>query len=151
MSLFDLSEDHTQRESLPAEPEGSAASWVSGYRDTWRYDSGLLANALSGAARWGPRLMYDSVRRPISTARSAAATAASVYRTVRPISRTGSPLVKQRGRIRRLGVHEVPMPQLREAAHRCGGALNDAFVAGIAGGLRRYHDKHGIEVGDLHL
>jgi hypothetical protein len=53
--------------------------------------------------------------------------------------------------IRRLGVHQVPMPQLREAAHRSGGALNDAFVAGVAGGLRRYHEKHGVEVGDLHL
>jgi diacylglycerol O-acyltransferase len=45
----------------------------------------------------------------------------------------------------------VPMPQLREAAHRGGGALNDAFVAGVAGGLRRYHEKHGVAVGDLHL
>ena len=43
------------------------------------------------------------------------------------------------------------MPQLREAAHRSGGAVNDAFVAGVAGGLRRYHEKHGVEVGDLHL
>jgi hypothetical protein len=43
------------------------------------------------------------------------------------------------------------MPVLREAAHRCGGALNDAFVAGVAGGLRRYHEQHGIAVGDLHL
>jgi diacylglycerol O-acyltransferase / wax synthase len=151
MNLFDLSEQHTHHESLPAEPEVSGQSWLSGYRDTFRYDTGLLANALTGAARWGPRLMYDSVRRPITTARSAAATAASVYRTVRPISRTGSPLVKERGLIRRLGVHEVPMPQLREAAHRCDAALNDAFVAGIAGGLRRYHDKHGVTVGNLHL
>jgi len=59
--------------------------------------------------------------------------------------------VTERGLIRRLGVHQVPMPQLREAAHRSGGALNDAFVAGVAGGLRRYHEKHGVEVGDLHL
>jgi len=29
--------------------------------------------------------------------------------------------------------------------------LNDAFVAGVAGGLRRYHENHGVEVGDLHL
>jgi hypothetical protein len=60
-------------------------------------------------------------------------------------------LVTERGLTRRLGVHEVPMPLLREAAHRCGGALNDAFVAGVAGGLRRYHEEHGITVGDLHL
>jgi hypothetical protein len=43
------------------------------------------------------------------------------------------------------------MPQLRDAAHRGGGALNDAFVAGVAGGLRRYHAKHSRPVGDLHL
>ena len=30
-----------------------------------------------------------------------------------------------------------------------GGSLNDAFIAGVAGGLRRYHDKHGTAVGDL--
>jgi diacylglycerol O-acyltransferase / wax synthase len=151
MNLFDLSDEYPRHEPLPAEPEVSGPSWLDGYRDTWRYDTGLLTNALTGAVRWGPRLMYDSVRRPVATARSAAATAASVYRTMRPISRTGSPLVKERGLVRRLGVHQVPMPQLREAAHRGGGALNDAFVAGIAGGLRRYHDKHDVAVGDLHL
>jgi len=43
------------------------------------------------------------------------------------------------------------MQQLREAAHLSGGALNDGFVAGFAGGLRRYHERHGVSVGDLHL
>jgi len=151
MKLFNLSEDLYEHEPLPPEPTIATPSPLSGYRDTWRYNTGLLGDALSGAVRWVPRLMYDSVRRPVATIRSAAATAASVYRTVRPISRTGSPLVKDRGLIRRLGVYEVPMPLLREAAHRCGGALNDAFVAGVAGGLRLYHEKHGVAVGDLHL
>ena len=143
MNLFNLSQKLYEHEPLPPEPEASRPSWLSGYRDTWRYDTGLLGNALTGAVRWAPRLVYDSVRRPVATVRSAAATAASVYRTVRPIRRTGSPLVTERGMIRHLGVHQVSMPLLREAAHRSGGALNDAFVAGVAGGLRRYHEKHG--------
>lgn len=151
MKLFDLSAQLYHHEPLPAEPESPRASRFSGYRDAWRYDRGLLSNAVTGAAKWVPRLMYDSVRRPIMTARSAAATAESVYRTIRPINRAGSPIANERGLIRRLGVHEVPMPQLREVAHRYGGALNDAFVAGVAGGLRRYHEKHGVTVGDLHL
>lgn len=151
MTLFNVSERLYEHEPLPAEPEAFRQSWLGGYRDTWRYDTGLVGNALTGAIRSAPRLMYEGVRRPVATARSAAATAASVYRTVRPINRTGSPLAKERGLIRRLGVHQVPRPQLREAAHRCGGALNDAFVAGVAGGLRRYHEKHGAAVGDLHL
>ncbi len=151
MNLFNLSAAVYTHEPLPPAPEVPKPSRLSGYRDTWRYDSGLLGNAVTGAAKWAPRLVYDSVRQPIATARSAAATAASVYRMVRPINRPGSPLAKERGLIRRLGVHEVPRQQLREAAHRCGGALNDAFVAGVAGGLRRYHEKHGVTVGDLHL
>ncbi len=59
--------------------------------------------------------------------------------------------MKERTLVRKLGVHEVSLSKLREAAHRSGGSLNDAFVAGVAGGLRRYHEKHGVPVGELHL
>ncbi|MDP7702018.1 wax ester/triacylglycerol synthase domain-containing protein [Mycobacterium sp. TY815] len=151
MNLFDLSEELYPHEPLPEQPRVPASTWLDGYRDTLRYNTSLLSNAVLGTARRAPRLMYDGVRRPIATVRSAAASAASVYRTVRPLNRTGSPLTTERSLIRRLSVHEVSRPKLREAAHRCGGALNDAFVAGVAGGLRRYHEKHGVAVGDLHL
>lgn len=151
MNLFNLSAEPVEHEPMPPEPQVSTRSLLDGYRDAWRYDTDLLGKALAGAVKAAPGLIYNSVRSPVATVRSAAATAASVYRTVRPIARTGSPLVTERGLIRRLGVYEVPMPLLREAAHRCGGALNDAFVAGVAGGLRRYHEKHGVAVGDLHL
>ncbi len=151
MHLFDLSEDHYPHQPLPAEPRVPATTWLDGYRDTLRYNTSLLGHAVAGTARRAPRLMYESVRRPRATVRSAAANAASIYRTVRPLSRTGSPLTTERSLIRRLSVHDVSRPQLREAAHRCGGALNDAFVAGVAGGLRRYHEKHGVAVGDLHV
>jgi len=151
MHLFNISEKLYEHEPLPPEPQASRPSWLSGYRDTWRYDAGLLGTAVTSLVKSAPQLVYSSVRRPVATVRSAAATAASVYRTVRPISQTGSPLVKNRSKIRRLGVHQVSRPLLREAAHRSGGALNDAFVAGVAGGLRRYHEKHGVAVGDLHL
>ena len=151
MTLFNLSEELYERGPLPPAPEVSRPSWLGGYRDSWRYNIGLIANAVAGAAKAAPRLVSDTARRPIATVRTAAATTASVYRTIRPISRTGSPLVTERGLIRRLAVHRVPMTQLREAAHHCGGALNDAFVAGVAGGLRLYHEKHGVQIGDLHL
>jgi diacylglycerol O-acyltransferase len=70
---------------------------------------------------------------------------------VRPVNRTGSPLMMRRSLVRHLGVHEVPLTQLREAAHRGGGAHNDASIAALAGGLRRYHEKHGAAVDELHL
>ena len=151
MNLFDLSEEHYASEPLPGEPEVPRRSRFDGYRDAWRYNRSLVGDAFSEAVKQAPRWTYDAVRRPISTVRSLGANAASVYRTVRPISHPGSALTKERGLIRHLTVHEVPREQLREAAHRCGGALNDAFVAAVAGGLRRYHEKHGVAVGDLHL
>ncbi len=151
MILFDLSELPHEHATLPAEPEVHRPPLLSGYRDTLRYETGLLSKTLGAVARSAPGLVLNGIRRPIQTVNSATATAASVYRTIRPVNRPGSPLMKDRNLIRKLGVHEVPMPQLREAAHRCGGALNDAFVAGVAGGLRLYHDKHDVRVGDLHL
>ena len=151
MILFDLSEVPEKHGPVAELPEVPPPTWLSGYRDTARYDARLVGNALMGTLKSAPKLISNGIRRPVPTVSSAAEMAASVYRTVRPVNRTGSPLMKKRSLVRRLGVLEVPFPELRAAAHRSGGALNDAFVAGVAGGLRRYHEKRGVEVGDLHL
>ncbi|WP_370332960.1 wax ester/triacylglycerol synthase domain-containing protein [Mycolicibacterium hippocampi] len=151
MMLFDLSEAPERHGPVAALPEVPPPSWLSGYRDTAGYDVRVVGNAVMGALKAAPKLLTQGIRRPVDTASSAAGLAASVYRTVRPVNRTGSPLMTDRSLVRRLGVLEVPFPRLRAAAHRGGGALNDACVAGVAGGLRRYHEKHGVTVGDLHL
>jgi diacylglycerol O-acyltransferase / wax synthase len=52
----------------------------------------------------------------------------------------------ERTKIRRLAVHQVPKEALHRAGSVAGGSLNDAFIAGVAGGLRRYHDKHSAGV-----
>ena len=151
MILFDLSEVPEKHGPTAELPEVPPPPWLRGYRDTARYDAQLVGNAVMGTLKSAPKLISNGIRRPVVTVSSAVEMAASVYRTVRPVNRTGSPLMTKRSLIRRLGVLEVPFPELRAAAHRCGGALNDAFVAGVAGGLRRYHEKHGVAVGDLHL
>jgi len=43
----------------------------------------------------------------------------------------------------RLDVLSVSLADLRQAARAAGGTVNDAFLAGVVGGLRRYHEKHG--------
>lgn len=158
MTLFDLTELPRDLEAVAAktaEPEVHERGFLSESLDdivtALRYDAGLVRKAVTGTVTAAPRLLFDAVRRPLQTAASAGELAASVYRFVRPVSDTGSPLMKERSLVRRLAVHEVPLAGLKEAAHRSGGALNDAFVAGIAGGLRRYHEKHGLTIGDLHL
>ena len=158
MTLFDLTEEPRSIESVQtksAEPQVHERGMLSDYfddvADIVRYDLGLVGKGVTGALGAAPRLLFDAVRRPLQTAASAGELAASVYRFVRPLTETGSPLMKERTLVRRLAVHEVPLAKLKEAGHRSGGALNDAFVAGISGGLRRYHEQHGVTVGDLHL
>ena len=158
MTLFDLTEEPRSIESVQtksAEPKvhehGMLSDYFDDVADIVRYDLGLVGKGVTGALGAAPKLLFDAVRRPLQTAASAGELAASVYRFVRPLTETGSPLMKERTLIRRLAVHEVPLAKLKEAGHRSGGALNDAFVAGISGGLRRYHEKHGVTVGDLHL
>ena len=151
MILFDLTEVPEKLGPVAEVPEVAPPPWLSGYRASARFNARLAADALMGTLKMAPKLVSDGILRPVDAISSAAEMAASVYRTVRPVNRTGSPLMKKRSLLRRLGVLEVPFAQLRAAAHRGDGALNDAFVAGVAGGLRRYHEKHGEEVGDLHL
>lgn len=151
MLLFDLDQEPRDLGPLPPEPVIARPGRLDGALHVFRYDADLAIKLALAAARTVPSVVLHGVRRPRQSAVSAIETAASVYRTVRPINQTASPIMKERSLVRRLGVHEVAMPALREAAHLAGGTLNDAFIAGITGGLRRYHSRHGVEVGDLHV
>ena len=45
----------------------------------------------------------------------------------------------------------VPLAEMKSAGRRAGGKLNDAFVAAIAAGWSRYHDRHGQPAGALRM
>ena len=152
MILFDLTEEPRDLGDMPAAPvvPGRGGS-LTGWRDTATYDGRVLGAAARAALRDVPRALLGGVRRPLHSSKAVAGTAASIYRTVRPINKTGSPLIRERSLVRRLHVHEVPLGALKEAGHAAGGSLNDAFLAGVTGALRLYHEKHGVEVSDLHV
>lgn len=151
MQLFDLDEQPGEREPMPPRPTVVVPPAFSGLRQLGRYDAGLLGALARTMLREMPLALVRTVRRPLGSARSAIDLAGSVYRTVRPIDQTGSLLMRGRGLVRRLGVHEVPLAELRAAAHLAGGSLNDAFLAGVTGGLRLYHQQYGMEVDELHV
>ncbi|HEX2892814.1 MAG TPA: wax ester/triacylglycerol synthase domain-containing protein [Marmoricola sp.] len=151
MILFDL-EAHPAGDPLaPVEPETVSPSAPGGLRQLASYDARQLLGLSATVVRHGPRLAWAGLRQPVGTLRSGIDLAASVYRTVRPIARTGSPLMRKRSMVRKLGVHEVPLDGLRAAARSTGSSLNDAFLAGVTGGLRRYHEKHATDVDELHV
>ena len=90
-------------------------------------------------------------RNPLHAATDAMATAHSVARFVAPVRETLSPLMIDRSLDRRLAMLAVDLDDLKQAAKSVGGTLNDAFVAAVTGGLRRYHELHGAHVDDLRV
>ncbi|OBC00401.1 diacylglycerol O-acyltransferase [Mycobacterium sp. 852013-50091_SCH5140682] len=97
-----------------------------------------------------PRAM-TALRHPVDAALAAIPTALSIYRAVRPIAGPRSPIMRDRTPTRHLDILEVSKPALQCAGRAAGGSLNDAFIAAVAGGLRRYHECHDVAVDELVL
>jgi diacylglycerol O-acyltransferase len=90
-------------------------------------------------------------RHPVSTTVGALETLASAWRIVAPVRSTMSSLLTARGLGRRLGMVTVRLADLHAAGTAAGGTVNDAFVAALTGGLRRYHEAHGTPVDELRV
>jgi WS/DGAT/MGAT family acyltransferase len=144
--LFDDTE-HCEIRALPEEPE--SVPDVSTIRDVASYSAGLAGRAAATALTATPAMVAGAVRHPRRALADAYSTATSILRTGRPLSRPGSPILRERSKMRRLGTHRVPTKLLHRAGEVAGGSMNDAFIAAVTGGLRLYHEKHGVEVGDL--
>jgi len=113
-----------------------------------------LRVVVEAARRGGGGLVRTLARvgsHPLSSAVEAAETAVSVWRFVAPVHSTMSPVMTARGLGRRLGMVRVPLADLCAAGASAGGTVNDAFVAAVTGGLRRYHERQGASVAELRV
>lgn len=133
-------------EPLPGGSLGTAAMVATSVRDN-------VLEALSLAGRTGRSLPHlgTALWRPRDAVSATFGTAASVARIVRPITRQASPVMTGRRMTRRLETMDVPLKGLHDAGAANGGHLNDAFLAALTGGLRRYHERHGAPIGDLRV
>lgn len=152
MLLLDLERDpEGDDEPMPPLPEGKvltpAERTVDALGHIARRNLGIARRAgstLTGAAA-------GAASDPLALVRGIGDTAASVARMVSPATEPMSPLMRSRS----LSVHfdtlTFSLPDLKAAAKKAGGRLNDAFVAGVAGGLRRYHTMHDAPVEALRM
>lgn len=88
---------------------------------------------------------------PAGMVRAALETAGSIGRTLRPVTEPMSPLMIHRSLGVRLDTLQFDLVDLKRAAAAVDGTLNCAFVAAVAGGLRRYHESHGAPVEELRM
>jgi diacylglycerol O-acyltransferase / wax synthase len=131
----------SSRRSLPLEPLVEALG----------HDLRRVADLGTDLARGLPGRAVDAIRDPVGTASAAVDEARSVLRMVRPIVDTRSPIMRDRRLQRHFSMLDIGFEELHDAAATVGATVNDAFVAAIAGGMRRYHEQHGATVAELRV
>ena len=115
------------------------------------------ARIRSGAVRAGrvaralQSTLADLVRHPVETVQKAAEGVRSLGRLLTPVTEPMSPLMRGRSLSSRYDVVFLPLDQLKRAGRSVGGTVNDAFVAGVTGGLRLYHESQGAPVEELRM
>jgi WS/DGAT/MGAT family acyltransferase len=88
-------------------------------------------------------------RRPVDGIEDAARFGRSLERILAPPPVTPSPLLSGRSRSWRFDALEVPLPELKAAGKAAGGTLNDAYVATLLAGFRRYHEHFDQPIDEL--
>ncbi len=88
---------------------------------------------------------------PIGSVKTVALDLASVAHLLAPVDRPFSPLMTGRSPRYHFDSFRVPVAALKDVAHRAGGKLNDAFLAGVARGVGRYHERLGAPVSRLRI
>jgi WS/DGAT/MGAT family acyltransferase len=104
-----------------------------------------------GIASRLPGEALTAARRPLTTARATFAGATSAARMMKPVSAPLSPIMTGRSLSVRFDTITASLPAMKAASKRVDGKLNDAFVAAVAGGLNRYHQRHGIPCDELRM
>ena len=151
MELLDLDEVGATDRPLPPlpapAPRNEAGRAVDALVYEGRRQGAALWRTTLAAGQHAGRLRDD----PIGIGTDLLDTAASVARMVSPAVAPLSPLMTARS----LSVHfdslQVPLAPMKRAARLVGGKLNDSFVAGVIGGLSRYHHEMGLDARELRM
>lgn len=119
--------------------------------------SGLLVNRLVSKVTGAPTDLVNTAAHvvgrlagnPLGTTGDAIRYGQSLRRMLMPPAAPRSPVLRDGGVGYRFITLDVPLGTLKAAGKAAGGSVNDAFLAGLLGGVRRYHDERGVTVEHL--
>lgn len=140
-----------QRRSLADEHDSDTPGPFAEALGALRYRAAAGVDTAGRALAAIGRGAVDLASDPASAVRAVFETAGSIGRTLRPVTEPMSPLMLGRSLGVRLDALQLPLDELKRAARAVDGTLNAAFVAAVAGGLRRYHEHHGVTVDELRM
>ncbi len=148
-NLFELTEEPGPAEPLPPLPAGAEVGFgevsVANAADNAR--RGLEVLVLG--ARTAAELTLGTLQHPEDTVRGLLGMAASLGRFASMPDGPKSPLLTGRGTTYSFAAFDLPFGDLRTAAKVHGRTINDVFLAGVAEGLDRYHQRHGHKARQL--
>ena len=125
-------------------------------------EAGAEKSVPAGQLRAGMTHLVPASRRLLAATRRAVAnpaaqiartrvTVESVGRLLAPARQPYSALMTGRSLGRRFEVLDLPTGLLHKTAGAMGATMNDVFLTGVLGGLRRYHLEYGIELDQLRV
>jgi diacylglycerol O-acyltransferase / wax synthase len=149
--LFDLGPEPVDLGPMPPAPDGEQVSSADLAVGAVAHDAERLLGF--GLRRLGSAVddITRAVQSPRATVGAAVATAASIASVLRPVTDTLSPVMTERHLSSHYDVLEFPLDEMLGAAHAAGTRHNDAYLAGVTGGLRIYHERHGEQVDELRV
>ena len=151
MLVFESSPDPAPVEEVPVPPTTPVPSGVGLAGSAVGHTVGRVVGGIRTGVGDVVPVARAVVRHPLRSVLDVLATASSLGRFVAPVADTLSPIMTGRSLDRHLDLFEVDLGDLKRAGGVVGGTLNDAFVAAVTGGLRRYHELHGAPVSELRV
>lgn len=142
LMLLDLERDPARDTSPIPEPEeierpSALDLMIDGLQHERRRSVGMAQRSIER--------LIDAARQPGATAARVAEMASSMARVLAPATSPMSPLMTGRSLSVRFDTLTIPLAEAKAAAKLADGKLNDAFVAAAAGGMARYHRRHGFD------
>jgi diacylglycerol O-acyltransferase / wax synthase len=149
--VVDLQREPPPPGPMPPAPAPADESLLAGWRDALTYRVTRSVDMTRNRLEALPTDAWTTLRDPLGAISRSLTTAGSLARFVRPITTTLSPVMTERCFRWHYEAFDVPLDELRAAADTAGVSVNDAFLAAITGGLRRYHQDHNAEVDRLRV
>ena len=151
LTIFDLEAEPAVEEEMPSMPEGDRlgpwARLADGVGHVGRRQLGIVKRAPATIAGGAAQVL----RNPAGAMREAMHTATSVGRLLAPATAPLSPVMTDRSLRIRFDTLTRPLDELRRAAKAADSRINDAFLAAVGDGFRRYHEQLGEDIESLRL
>jgi len=149
--LFDRRRDGDGDRPGADDPGGEVVTSGVLLRESFVHDWDRFSGLLYGGVKSAVPSVLSTLRYPMRSVASGVGTVGSIARTVAPVRKTLSPVMKRRGLGRKLDMLEVGLDDLKLAASKANGTVNDGFLAAVTGGMRLYHERHGASVDSLRV